>query len=109
LLVELLSNEGYEVAQAADAQEALALLPTWQPDLAVLDLVMPGMDDPAFGTAWQPHGRPHAPVLVLSALPAGELRTRADALGAAAVLAKPYNLDALLTAVGRLTESAVPA
>ena len=39
-----LTGEGYEVALAGDAKEALAWLDTRRPDLVVLDIRMPGMD-----------------------------------------------------------------
>ncbi|MFC7439625.1 response regulator transcription factor [Laceyella putida] len=40
----LLENEGLEVIEAADGQEALALLETVKADMAILDVMMPRMD-----------------------------------------------------------------
>lgn len=37
-----LEFEDYEVREAADAIEALALLPDYRPDLVLLDVMMPG-------------------------------------------------------------------
>lgn len=39
-----LTDEGYEVATAADGREALSKLRDVRPDLVVLDISMPGMD-----------------------------------------------------------------
>jgi len=39
-----LTDEGYGVALAADAREALSYIRTSRPDLIVLDIKMPGMD-----------------------------------------------------------------
>jgi DNA-binding response OmpR family regulator len=39
-----LEEEGYQVLVAADAREALGLFRSERPDLAVLDIRMPGMD-----------------------------------------------------------------
>ena len=39
-----LAEEGYEVATASNAPEALAQIETVRPDLVVLDIRMPGMD-----------------------------------------------------------------
>ena len=39
-----LTAEGFEVAEAADGREALDRLRALEPDLVVLDVVMPGMD-----------------------------------------------------------------
>src|SRR5438105_2370693 len=40
----LLQNEGYRVVTAPDAEEALRLLRTVQPDLILIDIQLPGMD-----------------------------------------------------------------
>ncbi len=43
-LVSCLEAEGYAVAAAADGREALALWQSHSPDLACLDIMMPGVD-----------------------------------------------------------------
>jgi CheY-like chemotaxis protein len=40
----ILSNEGYDVRTAADAEMALALLRSFTPQLILMDLQLPGMD-----------------------------------------------------------------
>ena len=44
LLCFILEKEGYEVRTAADANEALAVLQVFRPELILLDLQLPGMD-----------------------------------------------------------------
>jgi CheY-like chemotaxis protein len=44
LLFFILEKEGYEVRTAADANEALAVLQVFRPELILLDLQLPGMD-----------------------------------------------------------------
>jgi len=44
LLVELLSDEGYEVITAADGAHAFELALSFQPDTVVGDVVMPSVD-----------------------------------------------------------------
>ena len=39
----LLQREGYEVSSVFDGPSALAMLPTVQPDLVLLDLMLPGL------------------------------------------------------------------
>ena len=43
-LVDLLESEGYSVTGASDGAEALRLVKRDQPDLVLLDIMMPGMD-----------------------------------------------------------------
>ena len=40
----LLRSQGYQVSEAATAQEAFAMLESEQPDLIVMDIQLPGMD-----------------------------------------------------------------
>ena len=44
LLAFLLSAKGYEIRTAASADEALAVLATFQPRLILMDIQLPGMD-----------------------------------------------------------------
>jgi DNA-binding response OmpR family regulator len=44
LISELLENEGYEVVQAQDGREAFEFAQQQQPDLIVLDIIMPNLD-----------------------------------------------------------------
>ncbi len=40
----VLTGEGYDVRTAGDAEEALAALRDWRPDLILMDIQLPGMD-----------------------------------------------------------------
>jgi len=40
----LLTNEGYEVKTAPDAEEALKIIETFKPRLILMDIQLPGMD-----------------------------------------------------------------
>lgn len=44
LLVAVLLEERYRVVEAASAEEALVLLPMFEPDLFLIDISLPGMD-----------------------------------------------------------------
>jgi CheY-like chemotaxis protein len=94
-----LQGKGYGVACAANGREALHhLRRAGRPWLILLDLSMPVMD----GWAFRRHQRSAAawasiPVVVLSG--ESDLPRHAAALGAAAYLPKPVELDGLLDAV----------
>ena len=43
-LIAMLENENYQIQQADDGFQALQMLGTLQPDLILLDVMMPGLD-----------------------------------------------------------------
>jgi DNA-binding response OmpR family regulator len=93
-VAELLADEGYQVLDAADGEEALRKARAFHPDVVLLDLMMPGMNGWEFCA--QRKGDPELasiPVIVLSAL------GRVQGIDAAGYLQKPFELDDLLTAV----------
>ena len=101
-LAEALADEGYGVRTAANGREALAILQEWRPDLILLDLMMPEMDGWAFRGEQRAMPRvSDVPVIVLSA--ARDLDARTRALKPAQVFPKPFDLEALLDTIERLT------
>lgn len=40
----LMEQNNYEVMTAASGEEALTILADWEPDLVILDIMLPGMD-----------------------------------------------------------------
>ncbi|BDG04041.1 response regulator [Anaeromyxobacter oryzae] len=102
-IAELLAEEGYAVTCAANGAEALDLLSSdAAPSLILLDLMMPVMDGWAFRSAQRRDPRlASIPVLVLSAGHGGDSVAVAG-LGVDAFLAKPFDLDTLVSTVHRL-------
>jgi CheY-like chemotaxis protein len=95
-LRDLLQIEGYEVSTAANGREALDQLSIAQPDLILLDMLMPTMDGAEFLAAMR-RDRELAgiPVTVLSA-------SRIEpCVAMAPCLRKPFDLDDLLAHVRR--------
>jgi two-component system response regulator ResD len=91
LLQQLLMLDGYEVRAVGGGQAALALLANEIPDVAVIDLRMPGMDGLELcrkirGLA--PRGN-DLPVVVLTGMDDDEARLAAIEAGADEVLVKP--------------------
>jgi DNA-binding response OmpR family regulator len=105
VVVEALADEGYLVREAADGRAALALLAAWQPDVILLDLMMPGLDGRAFRAEQRRlTAVADVPLVVLSAsrhAPAAGVE-----LGAAAVIAKPFDLTELIATIDRVTARA---
>ncbi len=89
-----LAHHGYQVKGAADGQAGLALVREWEPDLIILDVMMPKID----GITLLPLLRrlTDAPVIMLSAK--GELEDRVEGLthGADDYLSKPFEMSELL-------------
>ena len=97
-----LELEGYTVTPAAGGQEALALLerPPY-PHVILLDLNMPVMTGDEFRQAQLADARiAGIPVLVMSA--DIQAPSRAEAMGAAAFLGKPIDVERLMAALATL-------
>jgi DNA-binding response OmpR family regulator len=97
-LRDALRSDGYAVLLAADGPEGLRLGLTEDPDLVVLDLMLPGMDGFTVLEKLRADGV-ETPVLVLTArgLPAD--RVRGLDLGADDYVVKPFSLDEFLARV----------
>ena len=104
LIGDVLTEAGYEVRMALDGEAGLAALRDWRPDAIVLDVVLPDVDAPAFrALQLDAAGAADVPVLLMSATRRDQLEALARDTGAAAWLAKPFDVDDLVTAVHRLT------
>ncbi len=102
-ICDILDAEGYRVCRARHGQEALEQVESERPDIILLDLMMPVMDGVAFSQALRK--RPavsDVPIVVISA---DGNPQRAAAVGAAGYLAKPFDIDALLTQVAWITRA----
>ena len=101
-LAEALTDEGYGVRTAGNGREALAVLQEWLPDLILLDLMMTEMDGWAFRSEQRTLAAvADVPVIVLSAT--RDLAAKAKGLDAAHIFAKPFDVEALLGTIERLT------
>ena len=92
-----LESEGYLVIVASDGPEAIRLHAEHQPDLVVLDLMLPGMDGIEVCKAIQ-HDR-WTPVLMLTARTEEADKVAGFAVGADDYLTKPFSLRELAARV----------
>ena len=103
-ICDILEGEGYGVARARHGVEALERLRERRPDLILLDLMMPVMDGVAFAEALRRSGvKPQIPIVVISA---DGNPQKAASIGARAFLAKPFDVDALLSHVASAAQQA---
>ena len=97
-LVETLREEGYEVvAEVGRGDEALRMISELQPDLAILDVRMPGLD--GIEVAREIVEQRSSAVLILTAFAQRELVERAAEAGALAYLVKPWQRTDLVPAI----------
>ena len=97
-LKETLEEEGYEVVgETSRGDEAVSLVKDRQPDLAILDIKMPGMD--GLTAAREIAGEKRAAVLILTAFSQRDLIEQARDAGALAYLVKPFQKSELLPAI----------
>jgi len=103
LLRQMLAPYGFEVAAAADGQEALAVARERRPDLIVMDLRMPGMNgfDAAAAIRALP-GMQGVSLVAASASTADLARAEADPDTFAVCLRKPFQTTDLLDAIERV-------
>ncbi len=92
-----LKASGYEVITANNGAEALAQVQAQDPDLLVLDVLMPGMD--GFETLKQIRAFSSVPVIILSAKETNVDKIKGLKLGADDYLAKPFNPDELVARI----------
>ena len=100
LLRELCESQGHTVQMAADGHAALAEVGTFNPDLVLLDVMIPGID--GFGVLSQLRGDPKTaklPVIILTAATDLEGKIRGIELGADDYITKPFRLFELTTRV----------
>jgi DNA-binding response OmpR family regulator len=106
----ILSRDGWEVLGHGKGETALAEIARVDPDILVLDVMLPGRsgldilrelrDDPA---------KAALPVLMLTAKGQARDREQAMALGANAFLTKPFSNDELVATVRALAEGTAPS
>ena len=97
-LSEMLAEEGYDVVgETGRGDEAVALVRTLEPDLAILDVKMPGMD--GLRAAALIAEEADCGVIVLTAFSQREMIAAAGEAGVLAYLVKPFQKAELVAAI----------
>jgi len=96
-----LSLHGYNVTIAPDGTSGLQAWKEWQPDLIVLDIMLPGIDGLSVLRNIRLENE-RIPILILSAKGSPDDRVKGLSYGVDDYLSKPFNLDEFLLRVDRL-------
>ncbi|HZU21986.1 MAG TPA: response regulator [Terriglobales bacterium] len=107
LISVILQRQGYEVLEAPDGREALAIITRRRLDLVLLDIHMPELD--GFETVRairQSEQSRRLPVVALTASAMAGDAEQALARGFTAYLAKPYEISAVISLVQSLVGEA---
>jgi CheY-like chemotaxis protein len=95
---DVLEDRGFRVMASTNGAEALRMLDSVRPDVVVLDLLMPVMHGWTFMESYvEKTGGQPIPIVVVSVNPA--LPRSFNRFGVRQVVAKPFDVDALLDAV----------
>jgi CheY-like chemotaxis protein len=100
LLVTFLGRRGFRVLEARNGREALAAMRAGHADLVVMDLMMPEVS--GWDVLWERAADPslqRIPMIVVTANNNRDVTVDLLARNVYAVIGKPFDLDALLTAV----------
>ncbi|RED40414.1 response regulator transcription factor [Paenibacillus sp. VMFN-D1] len=97
------TNEGYEVLEAADGEEALHLFQTNDPALIILDIMLPELD--GWSVCRRIRKTSNVPIIMLTARSDEEDTLLGFELGADDYVTKPYSPPILMARAKRLLDS----
>ncbi len=97
LVARNLQLEGYDVLTASDGKQALEQIEAHQPDLVLLDVMMPKMD--GFSVCQRVREFSTVPIIIVTARGQDQDKIRGLDLGADDYLTKPFSIDELLARV----------
>jgi len=99
LISDILADEGYSVATAANGEEANKQLANKQPNLILLDIWMPDIDGISLMKGWIENNLVSAPIVMMSGHGTVETAVEATRIGAKDFIEKPLSLAKLLQTV----------
>ncbi|MCK9382503.1 MAG: response regulator [Sulfuritalea sp.] len=103
LAVLMLQREGYEILQAADAEEGIRLARAELPDLILMDVQLPGMDGLAATRLLKGDAATNKiRIVALTALAMSGDREKIEAAGCDGYIAKPIHYQEFLKTVGQM-------
>jgi len=98
---ESLQSRGFQVELIADGAAALDAFQALQPDICVLDVMLPGLDGFAIGRAIR-QSAPRLPIIYLTAKSQTEDVVEGFAAGGNDYLRKPFSMEELIARINNL-------
>ena len=103
LLVEKMLDKDYIVLEATNGEEAVKIAKAQQPDLILMDLIMPKMDGyAACSEIKADQSTKGIPVVILTAVGHELNKKFATEMGAAGYVTKPFNIQDLINVISPL-------
>jgi CheY-like chemotaxis protein len=99
LLELILRRAGYDIVTAEDGVEALDRYQQSQPDLVLLDIMLPRMDGYEVSSHLRRESHATIPIVMLSSLDSPLDMERSREAGATDHVAKPFDKDQLLSVI----------
>lgn len=98
-----LEDPGYEIVEACDGTSALAMALELEPDLAVLDWMMPGLTGVEVAASLRAHAHTkEMPIILLTAKGQADDKETGRKVGVNSYLVKPFSPLELMAEVSRL-------
>lgn len=97
-----LTGNGFEVSVARDGNQGLAFAETQNPDLVILDMMMPKRSGFLVLERMRQQSETPVPVIMITANEGSRHQEYAELLGVDDYILKPFTMDRLLSSVSRL-------
>ncbi|WP_447977145.1 sigma-54-dependent transcriptional regulator [Candidatus Nitrospira bockiana] len=102
--IKMVLEPTYEVVSAGDGEEGIRMFRSHEPDLVLLDIMLPGMDGLGVLKTIRDHDA-RLPVVMLTATKTVKTAVDAMKMGAADYITKPFDVDELRLIVARTLET----
>jgi diguanylate cyclase (GGDEF)-like protein len=102
-LIDVLTDEGYQITAVSSGEKAVTLLSQEEFDLVITDIKMPGMDGMEVLRVAKARN-PNQNVIVMTGYASTETAVESMKLGAADYITKPFNLDQIKIVVAKTLE-----
>jgi CheY-like chemotaxis protein len=104
ILIEFLKNKDFKIVEAEDGKQAISKIESDNPDIILLDLIMPVMDGFETMEYLKSNGN-LIPIIVITAYIKENTFNRCKELGAKGFINKPVKMHELFDTISKLIEN----